>query len=176
MAFCGISLLFLSSSSIAASNKAIASFALSYFFAICPYSSTNCCHLSSSDCCMPAKAACRGLEAISPWILLSVRQGKSFDTLAVRWELGEIEKPPFCRTDFYSCRRRFFANLDKQELFFKPFTLPGQVAGQFLQGCLALHHAIPMKIYHMKRGCIYSAAGVPHNLGEGCREFPAGCL
>ncbi len=60
------------------------------------------------------KAACRGLEAISPWILLSVRQGKSFDTLAVRWELGEIEKPPFCRTDFYSCRRRFFANLDKE--------------------------------------------------------------
>ena len=60
------------------------------------------------------KAACKGLEAISPWILLSVRQGKSFDTLAVRWELGEIEKPPFCRTDFYSCRRRFFANLDKE--------------------------------------------------------------
>ncbi len=45
---------------------------------------------------------------------LFVRQGKSFDTLAVRWELGEIEKPPFCRTDFYSCRRRFFANLDKE--------------------------------------------------------------
>lgn len=60
------------------------------------------------------KVACKGLEAISPWILLSVRQGKSFDTLAVRWELGEIEKPPFCRTDFYSCRRRFFANLDKE--------------------------------------------------------------
>lgn len=60
------------------------------------------------------KAACKGLEAISPWILLSVRQGNSFDTLAVRWELGEIEKPPFCRTDFYSCRRRFFANLDKE--------------------------------------------------------------
>ena len=34
-----------------------------------------------------------------------------------------------------------------QELFFKPFTLPGQVAGQFLQGCLALHHAIPVKKY-----------------------------
>ncbi len=56
--------------------------------------------------------ACRGLEAISPWILLSVRQGKSFDTLAVRWELSEIEKPPFCRTDFYSCRRLFYHNLD----------------------------------------------------------------
>ena len=47
-------------------------------------------------------------------VILGVRQGKSFDTLAVRWELGEIEKPPFCRTDFYSCRRRFFANLDKE--------------------------------------------------------------
>ena len=59
------------------------------------------------------KAACRGIEAISPWILLSVKQGKSFDTLAVSWELGEAERPPYCRTDFYSCRRRFFANLDK---------------------------------------------------------------
>ncbi len=60
------------------------------------------------------KAACKEFEFIEPLILLSIRQGKSFDTLAVRWELGEIEKPPFCRTDFYSCRRRFFANLDKE--------------------------------------------------------------
>ena len=58
--------------------------------------------------------ACRGIEAISPWILLSVKQGKSFDVLSVEWELGKIERPPFCRTDFYSCRRRFFANLDKE--------------------------------------------------------------
>lgn len=60
------------------------------------------------------KAACRGIEIFSPWILLSVKQGKSFDVLAVEWELGRIERPPFCRTDFYSCRRRFFANLDKE--------------------------------------------------------------
>lgn len=59
-------------------------------------------------------AACRGIEAISPWILLSVKQGKSFDVLSVEWELGKMERPPFCRTDFYSCRRRFFANLDKE--------------------------------------------------------------
>lgn len=59
-------------------------------------------------------AACRGIEAISPWILLSVKQGKSFDVLSVEWELGKMEMPPFCRTDFYSCRRRFFANLDKE--------------------------------------------------------------
>lgn len=60
------------------------------------------------------KAACKGIEAISPWILLSVRQSKSFDILSVDWELGRIERPPFCRTDFYSCRRRFFSNLDKE--------------------------------------------------------------
>lgn len=59
------------------------------------------------------KAACRGIEAISPWILSSVKQGKSFDVLAVEWELGKMERPPYCRTDFYSCRRRFFANLDR---------------------------------------------------------------
>lgn len=59
-------------------------------------------------------AACRGIESISPWILLSVKQGKSFDVLSVEWELGKMEMPPFCRTDFYSCRRRFFANLDKE--------------------------------------------------------------
>ena len=59
------------------------------------------------------KAACRGIEVISPWILLSVKHGKSFDVLAVEWELGKMERLPYCRTDFYSCRRRFFANLDR---------------------------------------------------------------
>ena len=58
-------------------------------------------------------AACTGIETISPWILLSVKQGKSFDVLSVEWELGKMERPPYCRTDFYSCRRRFFANLDR---------------------------------------------------------------
>ncbi len=60
------------------------------------------------------KAACTGIEIASKWVLLSVRQGASFDALAVQWELGRIERPPFCRTDFYSYRRRFFANLDKE--------------------------------------------------------------
>ena len=57
------------------------------------------------------KAACKGLEAISPWILLSVRQGKSFDTLAVRWEPGKIEKLPLWRTEFCSYGRRLVDNL-----------------------------------------------------------------
>ncbi|MCI9008623.1 MAG: hypothetical protein HFI13_11000 [Lachnospiraceae bacterium] len=57
-------------------------------------------------------AACAGIERISPWILLSVRQGKSFDRLQILWELGEMERPPYCRTDFYSYRRQFFANLN----------------------------------------------------------------
>lgn len=60
------------------------------------------------------EAACAGIEIASKWVLLSVRQGASFDALAVQWELGQTERPPFCRTDFYSYRRRFFANLDKE--------------------------------------------------------------
>lgn len=60
------------------------------------------------------KAACAGIEIASKWVLLSVRQGASFDAMAVQWELGRTERPPFCRTDFYSYRRRFFANLDKE--------------------------------------------------------------
>ncbi len=60
------------------------------------------------------KAACGGLETISPWILLSVRQGKSFDRLQILWELGEMERPAVSRSGFYRFRRRFFANLDKE--------------------------------------------------------------
>ena len=58
-------------------------------------------------------AACAGIERISPWILLSVRQGKSFDRLQILWELGEMERPAVSRSGFYRFRRRFFANLDR---------------------------------------------------------------
>lgn len=59
------------------------------------------------------KAACKEFEFIELWILLSVRQGKSFDRLQILWELGEMERPAVSRSSFYRFRRRFFANLDK---------------------------------------------------------------
>lgn len=60
------------------------------------------------------KAACKEFEFVEPLILLSVRQGKSFDRLQILWELGEMERPAVSRSGFYRFRRRFFANLDKE--------------------------------------------------------------
>lgn len=56
--------------------------------------------------------ACRGFEFIKPWILLSVTKGCSYDTMRTKWELGELERAPVGRTDFYGCRRKFYYNLD----------------------------------------------------------------
>lgn len=58
--------------------------------------------------------ACRGLEFIEPWIILSVTKSKSYDAMQVLWELGEIDRPAVGRSDFYGFRRQFFANLDKE--------------------------------------------------------------
>lgn len=60
------------------------------------------------------KAACKEFEFIELWILLSVRQGKSFDRLQILWELGEMERPAVSRSGFYRFRRRFFSNLDRE--------------------------------------------------------------
>ena len=59
------------------------------------------------------KAACKEFEFIEPLILLSIRQGKSFDRLQILWELREMERPAVSRSGFYRFRRRFFANLDR---------------------------------------------------------------
>lgn len=56
--------------------------------------------------------ACRGLEFVKPWIILSVTKDKSYDELQKKWELKEIERMPCCRTDFYGWRRKFYYNLD----------------------------------------------------------------
>ena len=56
--------------------------------------------------------ACRGLEFIEPWIILSVTKSKSYDALEIKWQLKEIEQMPCCRTDFYGFRRKFYHNLD----------------------------------------------------------------
>lgn len=59
------------------------------------------------------RKACSDLEFIEPWILLSVTKGKSFDAMRVKWELGEMERPPVGKSDFYGFRRIFYSNLDK---------------------------------------------------------------
>lgn len=56
--------------------------------------------------------ACRGLEFIKPWILLSVTKGKSYESLEKMWARGEIERVPYGKTDFYGFRRKFYHNLD----------------------------------------------------------------
>ena len=53
--------------------------------------------------------ACRGLEFIEPWIILSVTKRKSYDLIELNTELGRI---PVGRSDFYGYRRKFYHNLD----------------------------------------------------------------
>ncbi len=63
--------------------------------------------------------ACAGFEWLAPWILLSVQKGLSYDRMQTQWELGRLERPAVSRTDFYSCRRRFFYNLSNISLYEK---------------------------------------------------------
>lgn len=51
------------------------------------------------------QAAHTANETIAEYILLSVTQNKSYDALRVKWELKEMERIPYCRTDFYGIRR-----------------------------------------------------------------------
>lgn len=51
------------------------------------------------------QAAHTANEMIAEYILLSVTQNKSYDALKVKWELKEMERIPYCRTDFYGIRR-----------------------------------------------------------------------
>ncbi len=53
--------------------------------------------------------ACRGLEFIEPWIILSVTKSKSYDLIEFDYKLGRI---PIGRSDFYGFRRKFYHNLD----------------------------------------------------------------
>lgn len=56
--------------------------------------------------------ACAEFKFIKPWILLSVTKGCSYDAMMIKWELGELERAPIGRSDFYGFRRMFFKNLD----------------------------------------------------------------
>lgn len=58
---------------------------------------------------LASQAAHRTNEMIADYILLSVTQNKSYDALRMKWELKEMERIPYCRTDFYGIRRYFFS-------------------------------------------------------------------
>ena len=63
---------------------------------------------------LASQAAHVANEAIAEYILLSVTQNKSYDVLRVKWELKEMERIPYCRTDFYGIRRYFYSLFDKE--------------------------------------------------------------
>lgn len=51
-------------------------------------------------------------ESIAEWILLSVKENKSYDALEKLWAREGIEHISYGRTDFYGARRLFFHYLD----------------------------------------------------------------
>ncbi len=53
-------------------------------------------------------------KTIAGYIILSVKENKSYDVLRVKWELKEMERIPYCRTDFYGIRRYFYGLFDKE--------------------------------------------------------------
>ena len=63
---------------------------------------------------LASQAAHTANETIAEYILLSVKENKSYDALRVKWELKEMERIPYCRTDFYGIRRYFVAIFDKE--------------------------------------------------------------
>lgn len=63
---------------------------------------------------LTSQAAYTANETIAEYILLSVMQNKSYDALRVKWELKEMERIPYCRTDFYGIRRYFFSILNEK--------------------------------------------------------------
>lgn len=60
------------------------------------------------------QAAHTANKDIAEYILLSIIQNKSYDTLRIKWELKEMERIPYCRTDFYGIRRYFMSLFDKE--------------------------------------------------------------
>ena len=51
-------------------------------------------------------------ESIAEYILLSVKENKSYDASEKLWARGDIERIPYGKTDFYGARRLFFYYLD----------------------------------------------------------------
>lgn len=52
-----------------------------------------------------SQAAHRANEMIAEHVLLSITQNLSYEGLEKLWARGEIERMPYCRTDFYGIRR-----------------------------------------------------------------------
>lgn len=63
---------------------------------------------------LASQAAHTANKDIAEYILLSITQNKSYDALRVKWELKEMERIPYCRTDFYGIRRYFYHLFDKE--------------------------------------------------------------
>ena len=51
---------------------------------------------------------------IAEYIITSFVKNVSYDTFKKKWELGEIEQIPYCRTDFYGYRRLFMSYFNKE--------------------------------------------------------------
>ena len=63
---------------------------------------------------LASQAAHMANETIAEYILMSATQNKSYDTLRIKWELKEMDRIPYCRTDFYGIRRYFFAIMNEK--------------------------------------------------------------
>lgn len=63
---------------------------------------------------LASQAAHKANKTIAEYILLSVKENKSYDAFRVKWELKEMERIPYCRTDFYGIRRYFYSLFDKE--------------------------------------------------------------
>lgn len=61
---------------------------------------------------LASQAAHTANKDIAEYILLSVTQNKSYDALRVKWELKEMERIPYGRSDFYGWRRYFYHLFD----------------------------------------------------------------
>lgn len=61
-----------------------------------------------------SQAAHTANETIAEYILLSINKNLSYEGLEKLWGRGEIERIPYCRTDFYGIRRYFMACFDKE--------------------------------------------------------------
>lgn len=57
-------------------------------------------------------AAYTANKDIAEYLIKSVVECKSYDELQKKWELGEMERMPFGRSNFYGIRRLFFHYLD----------------------------------------------------------------
>ena len=61
---------------------------------------------------LASQAAHTANEMIAEYVLLSVKENLSYEGLEKMWARGEIERIPYCRTDFYGIRRYFYYLFD----------------------------------------------------------------